>query len=402
VATLPSLVRTILLESVGQMNLRQRAVQGVTDGIPWIGTGLLLVANGQIRLLKARRCSTRCECVSEMLRLSGPRNVAWTRAASSRARLFTCQLARPGPFGSPRRPTDGIYRMVRTERSATIRRGHHAETTATLVVRSDRSEHGRKCRARPDDTVEAVDHWLEGGHCRCAAYKRWAATSTVNTNGFSVGTSDILRDSNTRGVATRVSPTVTSIRVRDHIANFGGDPSKVMIFGQSGGGAKVSHLLAMPSARGLLHRAAIQSSGWPLRAVPRECATRAADQMLKQVGLTRKRASELQQVPVEMMLSAQASLAAQDVPADFAPVLDGSVIPRHPFDPDAPAVSADVSIIVSTTLDDASFAQTDFDLDEAGLRNAVTKIAPGRVDGIVTAYRRAFRPPVPFCRCARC
>ncbi len=198
------------------------------------------------------------------------------------------------------------------------------------------------------------------------------------------------------GVAGMMDCVLALEWVRDHIANFGGDPSKVMIFGQSGGGAKVAHLLAMPSARGLFHRAAIQSSGWPLRAVPRECATRAAEQMLAQIGLTRKRVAELQQVPVEMLLSAQANLAAQDVPADFAPVLDGSVIPRHPFDPDAPAVSADVPIIVSTTLDDASFGRSDFDLDEAGLRNAVTKIAPDRVDGIVAAYRRAFPTSSPF------
>jgi carboxylesterase type B len=173
------------------------------------------------------------------------------------------------------------------------------------------------------------------------------------------------------GVAGMMDCVLALEWVRDHIANFGGDPGKVMIFGQSGGGAKVTHLLAMPSARGLFHRAAIQSSGWPLRAVTRECAIRAAEQMLAQIGLTRKRATELQQVPVEMMLSAQASLAARDVPADFAPVLDGSVIPRHPFDPDAPAVSADVPVIVSTTLDDASAGRTDSDLDQAGLRGDV-------------------------------
>jgi para-nitrobenzyl esterase len=198
------------------------------------------------------------------------------------------------------------------------------------------------------------------------------------------------------GVAGMMDCVLALEWVRDHIANFGGDPSKVMIFGQSGGGSKVTHLLAMPSARGLFHRAAIQSAGSPLRAVTRECATRAAERMLAQIGLTRKRATELQQVPVEMMLSAQASLDAQDVPAGFAPVLDGSVIPRHPFDPDAPAISADVPVIVSTTLDDVSFTRTDFDLDQAGLSNEVMKIAPGRADGIVAAYRRAFPTSSPF------
>ena len=145
--------------------------------------------------------------------------------------------------------------------------------------------------------------------------------------------------------------------VRDNIANFGGDPGNVMIFGQSGGGAKVSHLLAMPAARGLFHKAAIQS-GSRLRAITREAAARATEQLLTRIGFTKKRVTELQQVPVEMLISAQGSL--QESPdVEFAPPLDGSAIVRHPFDPDAPAISADVPVIVSTTLDDESSSSTD-------------------------------------------
>jgi para-nitrobenzyl esterase len=198
------------------------------------------------------------------------------------------------------------------------------------------------------------------------------------------------------GVAGMMDCVLALEWVRDNIANFGGDPGNVMIFGQSGGGSKVAHLLAMPSARGLFHRAAIQSSAAPLRAVTREAATSTAERMLAQIGLTKKRVTELQQVPVEMMISAQGSLLAQNVLVGVGPVLDGSVITRHPFDPDAPAISADVPVIVSTTLNDASDARTDFDLDEAGLMNEVTKIAPARADGIVAAYRRAFPSSSPF------
>jgi para-nitrobenzyl esterase len=107
------------------------------------------------------------------------------------------------------------------------------------------------------------------------------------------------------------------------------------------------------------------------------------------------RATELQQVPVEMLISAQATLE-QSSDVEFAPSVDDSAIPRHPFDPDAPAISADVPVIVSTALDDACYRSTDFDLDEAGLRNEVTKIAPGRSDAIVAAYRRAFPSASPF------
>src|SRR5262249_56511751 len=128
--------------------------------------------------------------------------------------------------------------------------------------------------------------------------------------------------------------------VRDNIENFGGNPGNVMIFGQSGGGAKTSTLLAMPGAKGLFHRAGVQS-GSALRLTPRENATKSAERMLAQMGLNRKRLTELQDVPVEMMVAAQAVLGAQSPPAGFSPVVDGKVIPRHPFDPAARRVSPD-------------------------------------------------------------
>ena len=64
--------------------------------------------------------------------------------------------------------------------------------------------------------------------------------------------------------------------VRDNIEKFGGDPGRVMIFGQSGGGAKTSTMLAMPSAKGLFHRAGVQS-GSTIRSATREQATRSAE-----------------------------------------------------------------------------------------------------------------------------
>jgi para-nitrobenzyl esterase len=96
-----------------------------------------------------------------------------------------------------------------------------------------------------------------------------------------------------------------------------------------------------------------------------------------------------------MLISAQAILE-ESADEEFAPPVDDSAVPRHPFDPDAPAISADVPVIVSTTLDDACYWSTDFDLDDAGLRNEVTKIAPGRSDAIVAAYRHAFPSASPF------
>jgi para-nitrobenzyl esterase len=183
--------------------------------------------------------------------------------------------------------------------------------------------------------------------------------------------------------------------VRDNIENFGGDPTNVMVFGQSGGGAKTSTLLAMPSAKGLFHRAAVQS-GSVLRLATREAATKSAERMLAQMGLTKRRVLELQNVPFEMMIAAQATLGAQSPPASFAPVVDGSVIPRNPFDPTAPEVSADVPMIIGTTLDDAALALTNFDLDEEGLKAIVKTMAGDKTDAVLAAYRKAYPKASPF------
>ena len=89
--------------------------------------------------------------------------------------------------------------------------------------------------------------------------------------------------------------------VRDNIANFGGDPNNVTIFGQSGGGGKVSTLLGMPAAKGLFHRA-IAESGSAVKGVPRSNASEAAEMLLKKLDLTKDRLSDLERVPMEQLL----------------------------------------------------------------------------------------------------
>ena len=95
--------------------------------------------------------------------------------------------------------------------------------------------------------------------------------------------------------------------VRDNIANFGGDPGTVTIFGESGGGRKVSTLLAMPDAKGLFHRAIIQS-GAILRVVPREDGTRSAEMLLAELGIAAKDARKLQTVPAARLQEAYATV----------------------------------------------------------------------------------------------
>ena len=146
--------------------------------------------------------------------------------------------------------------------------------------------------------------------------------------------------------------------VRDNIEQFGGDPKNVMIFGESGGGAKVSTLLAMPCAKGLFHRAAIES-GPGIRATEREPATKTAEKLLTELGLKPGQVRELQKLPLERIMAAYfatgSSMATGTGRRGFAPVLDGDSLPRHPFSPDAPPVSADVPILIGYNRTEAEF-----------------------------------------------
>jgi para-nitrobenzyl esterase len=169
--------------------------------------------------------------------------------------------------------------------------------------------------------------------------------------------------------------------IRANIERFGGDPSRVMIFGQSGGGSKVSTMLAAPAARGLFHRAAIQS-GSTIRQATREEATVEAEKLVRALGFSRANIADIQRVPWQQLLEAQTTSGAV-----FRPVVDGEVLPHHPFDPAAPMESADVPVIISTTLHDAALRLANFDLDEAGLAAILRKRFGPRAEAILTAYR---------------
>ena len=127
--------------------------------------------------------------------------------------------------------------------------------------------------------------------------------------------------------------------VHDNIENFGGNPGRVMIFGQSGGGAKTSTVLAMPSAKGLFHRAAVQS-GSALRLTTREQATKTAEMLLAKLGIPKTRIADIQKISWQQLLEAQISVAP-GLGGGFTPVVEGKILPHHPFDPVAPPESAD-------------------------------------------------------------
>ena len=149
--------------------------------------------------------------------------------------------------------------------------------------------------------------------------------------------------------------------VNKNIAAFGGDAQNVTIFGQSGGGGKVSTLLATPSAKGLYHKAIVQS-GSMLRTMDAKYSRRIGAAVMDELGLKASQIDELQKMPYERLLAAGEKAVAK-VKAEvekengistfifgWAPTVDGDVLPAQPFDPQAPAQSKDVPVMIGTTL----------------------------------------------------
>jgi para-nitrobenzyl esterase len=189
--------------------------------------------------------------------------------------------------------------------------------------------------------------------------------------------------------------------VREHAARFGGDPGNVTIFGQSGGGGKVSALLSMPRAKGLFHKAIVQS-GASVRFAERERTTRLADAVLKHLGLGRGDLGKLQALPLEKLQAAvapaQATLPRPRQPLldryNFGPVIDGKLLPAHPFDPSAPAISDDVPVMVGDTKDEAAIFQAPDDtvwnrsLNEEELTKRIKAVAGDRTDKLLAYYKQ--------------
>jgi para-nitrobenzyl esterase len=139
---------------------------------------------------------------------------------------------------------------------------------------------------------------------------------------------------------------VLSLRwVRDNIAEFGGDPNTVLIFGESGGGAKVTTLMAMPAAKGLFHRAVVQSGAW-LLFNESEPSTTIASAVLSELGLTRQTLDGIQTLPIATIQQAAAKASRTAVGGMWGPVIDGKNLLRHPFTPDAPPESRDVPLLI--------------------------------------------------------
>jgi para-nitrobenzyl esterase len=199
--------------------------------------------------------------------------------------------------------------------------------------------------------------------------------------------------------------------VRDNIARFGGDPSNVTIMGQSGGGAKVTTLTAMPSARGLFHKAVVLS-GAQVRSGDQDYAEKLGAAVLAEAGLTAGDVAKLQAMPwkefYDVATRAQRKLQAETQAANrtavgmrfgFGPSVDCCVLPQHPYAPEAAPTAATVPMIICSTFNEQSPAWMDASLASVTLPQVADKLreragfGPGfgdRAQEVVDAYARAF------------
>jgi len=213
--------------------------------------------------------------------------------------------------------------------------------------------------------------------------------------------------------------------IRDNVASFGGDPRNVTIFGQSGGGAKVSTLLGMPAARGLFHRA-IAQSGSAVTSMAANVATRNAEAYIERLGLKSNQLDELQKLPMEQLLGALAARpstgsgradagrgagpgggastgsggadggrGARQGGFAAAPVVDGTSLPRDVFTPTATEISADVPLMIGSTETEVTWnINTDYTVpaDDAALRARVKRTLrsadDAQIDKLIATYRK--------------
>lgn len=194
--------------------------------------------------------------------------------------------------------------------------------------------------------------------------------------------------------------------VRDNINRFGGNPNNVTIWGIAGGARKVSTLLAMPAAKGLFHRAIIES-GAQLRIHPRDFATEMAVAVIRELGLKPDQVRALHKLPFQRLNEARAAIEGRQnrisrqqgiyAQQGFVPAVDGMFIPTHNCDPFAPSVSADVPLLIGTNKHESgNFLKADPKIDsesltEEELRQRVQALA-GTATGHLLEFYRATYP----------
>ncbi len=210
--------------------------------------------------------------------------------------------------------------------------------------------------------------------------------------------------------------TVAALRwVRDNISQFGGDPGSITLFGQSGGGGKICTLMSTPAARGLFHKASVES-GAMLRIASEESSLDLAARTLKRLGVAPSDVRKLEEMPYEQLERACSAeiadlnrafnimsgvLLFRDISrrAGYLPVMDGKVVLQHPFDPSPSAQAADIPLLIGTTLNEFTNGINHpdaFDLTDEQMKERVGQTFSVNTEAIIASYRDLYPNANPF------
>lgn len=201
--------------------------------------------------------------------------------------------------------------------------------------------------------------------------------------------------------------------IRDNISNFGGDPNNVTIMGQSGGGSKVCTLTAMPSAKGLFHKA-VALSGSSIMSGIKEDSEKLGGYVMREAGLSASQIDKLQLLPWRdyYEITTRATMKFnEDIRVDqrartgFSPVVDGIYLPQHPFSPGPSPLATNIPMIICTTFYERSPSSFDSSLENITMDEAKAQFknirgfgAPVGNDAskVIDAYARSFpdRKPI--------
>jgi para-nitrobenzyl esterase len=202
--------------------------------------------------------------------------------------------------------------------------------------------------------------------------------------------------------------------IKTNIEVFGGDPNNITVLGESGGGGKVGALMAMPQAVGLYHKAGIQSGAW-LKRMNKSDATETSLRLLKALNIPSKELHRLADVPVQALLDLQNAgernqgalsipsdtskpqpivSEGQDPPGRFGPVVDGRVLPTHPFHPAATPLAAKIPLMLGVNRDEEMLSFRDkpeiFSMSADELTRRTRAAFGDKADRILAAYAKAM------------
>jgi len=179
--------------------------------------------------------------------------------------------------------------------------------------------------------------------------------------------------------------------VRENIASFGGHPGNVTLFGQSGGASKVSALMAAPAAKGLFHKAIAQSCSGALRITEQDEAAALTHALAKQLGLASASGETFQRVPMNDLIAAMTAESRA-----YRPVIDDRTFTRHPFDPDASPICADIPLMTGNAATETRFSLVsdlrNFSLPDAEVRRRLARflqIDAAEINRIMQVYAAA-------------